>query len=307
MKILVDRRIGGFGDLMMLSTPMRKLISSGHEVGLVIDRKWRGLFKHWRMPILDGISNGWDQVVDVHQPCPASIFEVNALKSSRIDKGMARGMVNATRIEAFSAALGIHLEEHEMTPVVVLSDEERQYAVEFVKNLPRPIVYVQADAAEQYKSWRFFPELCDALEARGCSVVTYGPCGDRMSLQCSLLHSIAIIDQCDLLVGVDSMGTHAAAAVDTPSVLIAGPMNPGARIATYPGASGIYLGMQCVPCWRNEGIPCHVSGTNTSTCMENLEMNPVMAHIERRLEELAAGTKKPREKYEEVLPQQRSS
>lgn len=303
MKILVDRRIGGFGDLMMLSAPMQKLISSGHEVGLVIDRKWRGLFKHWRIALLDGISNGWDQVVDVHQPCPASVFEVNALKSSRIDKGMARGMVNATRIEAFSAALGIYLEENEMVPIVALSNDERRYAAEFVKNLPRPIVYVQADAAEKYKSWQFFPELCDALEARGCSVVSYGSCGNRTSLQCDLLHSIAIIGQCDLFVGVDSMGIHAAAAVDTPSVLVAGPMNPGSRIATYPGASAVYLGMQCVPCWRNEGIPCHVSGMNLSICMERLETNAVLTHIERRLAELAVGTKRPVVKYEEISPQ----
>lgn len=298
MKFLIDRRIGGFGDLMMLSAPMEVLREEGHQLGLVLDRRWHGLFKHWPGRLEETRVGGWDEIFNVHAPCPASVFEINALASSRIGPGFARGLVQANRIEAFSAALGVH--PAPSVPVVFLSQAERSFALDATSGLPSPIVYVQTGAAETYKDWGGFVELCDLLERDGVSVITSGPCGHRAGLRSDVLSSIAIMERCDLVASVDSMAVHAAAAVDVPCVMLAGPMNPGSRIGTYPTASSIQIDLPCAPCWRNQNVPCHLTGGPESVCMERLSVEAVARVIRRRLDEVAAGQREPAEKYEFV-------
>lgn len=89
-----------------------------------------------------------------------------------------------------------------------------------------------------------FIELIDSLEAKGYKVLlSCGPDSEEINYvnyleentssnpiniggQTSLLELAAIINKADVFIGLDSVASHIAAAVDTPSVTLFGPTNP---------------------------------------------------------------------------------
>jgi ADP-heptose:LPS heptosyltransferase len=101
----------------------------------------------------------------------------------------------------------------------------------------------------------------------------------------SLILFPALLQRCDISMGVDTAGGHIAAAVGTPTVTIFGPGN-FAKWAPYGSRSKIvHKGWDCIPCNK---MGCNGSGK--SRCLNELSVSEVKADIEDFLNDaLASG------------------
>lgn len=91
----------------------------------------------------------------------------------------------------------------------------------------------------------------------------------------------AILQRCDISMGVDTAGGHIAAAVGTPTVTIFGPGN-FYKWAPYGSRSKIvHKGWDCIPC---KMMGCN--GGGKSQCLNELSVSEVKANIEDFLSEV---------------------
>lgn len=304
-KVLVVRNIGGFGDLMTLSTGLDAMQRAGDNVAISLQPKWHPLFECWeglRVIVPDAVpQEPADYVYDLVNPCPAGYAEHRWHKMTRMTTGKA--LVPEDRCSLFWRSLGLPPHDCPRVPVIKLGQKHREYAAGIVRGMQRPLVYLQTDAAEEYKMWPYFDSLCRSLTQRGASLVVRGS-GDRppyakaIAVSGGILQGLALLAACDLVITTDSMALHAAAAAGRPCVLIAGPLGMEPRIAHYPFASGIKLLLDCSPCWRNAHIPCLRGQSNISYCMTHLTAAHVEQHVMRRLQEAEGGRLQPAIKYE---------
>jgi ADP-heptose:LPS heptosyltransferase len=98
----------------------------------------------------------------------------------------------------------------------------------------------------------------------------------------------AIMQSCDVLVGLDSGAVHIAAAVGTPTVVLFGPAEPHeVRPLSKRTAVVIKDGYPCRPC---DQVHC-VQPENT--CMDALTVEVVCEQVGRLLDNRAAVAKTP--------------
>jgi hypothetical protein len=41
--------------------------------------------------------------------------------------------------------------------------------------------------------------------------------------------------------------------------------------------------LECLPCWRNENIPCKLTGMRNSACLESIPINKIVIELEKLL------------------------
>jgi len=84
-----------------------------------------------------------------------------------------------------------------------------------------------------------------------------------------LRQAAALASGCRALVGPDSSFVHLAAALGLPAVGLFGPTDGAVRTSDYPHVRFVDVrrDLRCVPCWRNEEIPCALTGMRQSVCM----------------------------------------
>jgi ADP-heptose:LPS heptosyltransferase len=84
---------------------------------------------------------------------------------------------------------------------------------------------------------------------------------------------------------VDSAFLHVAAALDIPTVALFGPT--GGRTVTKHHAKATVVSLagtfKCIPCWRNEDIPCRLTGGRESACLAAIEESEVLRVVEAKL------------------------
>jgi len=91
----------------------------------------------------------------------------------------------------------------------------------------------------------------------------------------------ALIQACQLFIGVDSAGMHIAAAVGTPTVIIFGPSAPASWAPTGNHHAIVQKDLPCVPC-RQKGC----DGSEVSRCLEELAVDEVWAVVESQCKKL---------------------
>lgn len=291
--VLVIRGYGGFGDLCMISRPLRKLQQGGCDVGLVIDKKWHSLFEDWYdLKIFDKEVGVWDRVIDIRTPCPAAEVESRWVMNSK--EPTHRSTVPIDRLSIFANRMGIQLSSEERVPFIAL-DKKRKAIVK------KPAVYLQMHTAESYRDWDYMKAIAKGIVARGIQVWTQGGSIEGASeFKGSIIEAVALIKSCSMVVSPDSFAVHAAAAVGTPCVAIMGPIGAKARIGNYPLASAIMVDLPCVPCWRNESIFCHKNNSLKSWCMQHLHEGAVYQHVMNRICDAMYGNTVPSTKYIKV-------
>lgn len=90
-----------------------------------------------------------------------------------------------------------------------------------------------------------FPEGCD-IEG------VYDACGKFEWM----LDSVALMDECDMLIAPDSSLTHFAAALDLPTVAIYGPFPGEIRTKYYSRCITLEAEHHCIPCMLHKPGPC---------------------------------------------------
>jgi ADP-heptose:LPS heptosyltransferase len=98
--------------------------------------------------------------------------------------------------------------------------------------------------------------------------------------------AFALAAACDAIVAPDSSFVHLAAALDVPCVALYGPVDGAVRTKSYPRC--VYLDVRkklgCVPCWRNDKIPCKLTNLRTSACLADIAVHDIVTTLDKILQ-----------------------
>lgn len=292
--ILVTRAMGGIGDLLMMTPGFHalKAMNPDHEIFLAAPREYHHLFLGNNDVTLIDIEKGaldvsafgkWFNFTD----CPAARVESRTLPDVKLN-----------RVDIFARSLGIRgkrLRNMDRRPRYFLTDEEKDFQRRFWEEhyfKGKKVIGVQLHTAERYKNYPYMAELVQHLSADSKVILFHdgkgpAPHGNNVvdPSPLTLRNAFALASVCDAIIAPDSSFVHFAAAFDVPCVVISGPIDGKNRIIPYPRCRFVDARrvLQCVPCWRNEEIPCKLTETKTSACMGNIKPEEIIAVIEESL------------------------
>lgn len=289
-RVLISRAMGGIGDIMMMTPGLHALAQrSKSSVHFATRRQF--------FPVL--ANNPDVKLVDIESDidlatysqwhnlsnCPAAAYEARA-----------RPQVRKGRVELFAGGMRVskkELDRYGIQPRYVLSDGQREFAKTLrergrAKGLA--LFGIQPYSREDY---RYFPGIFDVIAriaAENLIVILHtAPTQAAAHPNIVSMHghsldqSIAALSACDYFLSVDSGFFHIAAAFDIPAVGIFGPTGANAR--SHANHRHLIVEpphrMPCVPCWRNEDIPCYLSKTEQSACLNSITVEQVTASVKR--------------------------
>ncbi|HEY7751689.1 MAG TPA: glycosyltransferase family 9 protein, partial [Ignavibacteriaceae bacterium] len=101
-----------------------------------------------------------------------------------------------------------------------------------------------------------------------------------------LRQAFSIANKCDVIIGPDSSFIHFAAAFDKPTIALFGPIDGSVRTMNYLNCVFIDVRdeLGCLPCWRNESMPCKLTGMRNSICMESIKISKVVDELNKIIE-----------------------
>ena len=293
-RLLVTRAMGGLGDLLML-TPALHALRRKHaraRLHLAVPRRF--------FPLFEG--NDDVEVVDIHSDLdPRDYdrwFNLTDCPAARTES-LTAPRVRRNRIEIFARALGIRgpaLWRMDRRPRYFLSAEDRAWRGRFFADHAldgESVIGVQVRSDETYRDYPHMPALVKTL-ARDHVVLLFDSrplvgydfanvvkVGGR-----GLREAAALASGCRALVAPDSSFLHLAAALGRPAVGLFGPTDGAVRTRDYPGVRFVDVrrDLRCVPCWRNEEIPCALTGLRASVCLGEIGPLSVAAALEDLLE-----------------------
>ncbi|MBT8386641.1 MAG: hypothetical protein KJO12_04455, partial [Ignavibacteria bacterium] len=104
----------------------------------------------------------------------------------------------------------------------------------------------------------------------------------------SIRKAFALAYKCDVIIAPDSSFVHFAAAFEKPTVAIYGPIDGKVRTKLYPNCTYVdsRKSLGCLPCWRNENIPCKLTGMRNSACLEGIAVKQIIEVLENKLKEI---------------------
>ena len=296
---LATRAMGGIGDLLMMTPGLRALSKErGAPVRLAVPRKFFAVFENNpHVELLDIDDTPLQEDDDVQWRnltiCPAAAYE-----STR------RPWVRKSRVELFAKGMGVrrrHLARWGDNVELFLDSGHGGAAEAFLrtKNLgSRPLVGVQPYSRDSYKDHPGIKSFIEDL-ATDYDVLVFhhtdaglpsGP-GIATTAALPLALSLALVARLNAMVSCDSAFLHAAGAFDVPVFALFGPTD-GALFTRHHRFATVFqnkASFPCSPCWRNEDIPCQVTGrVGVSPCVATLSFAPIRAALDRTLAGAAA-------------------
>ncbi len=277
-RVLVTRAMGGIGDLLMMSPGLRALASrTGRPVDFAIPKKFHSLFQnnpHVNLLDIDGppLDISKYQTWKNLSFCPAGRYE--SKHRPKVKKG---------RVELFSLGMGVlphELRQHGLKIDYFLSQDEIEFRHRFKaeKGLgARPVIGVQPFSRDSYKDYSRISNVINSL-SQTYDVIIFHHVKDGLPSGNGILStagmplgsSLALVSLLDAMVCVDSAFLHAAAAFDVPVVALFGPTDGTAFTKHHSKAKILWKQQEfaCIPCWRNEDIPCPLTQQAPGTQFE---------------------------------------
>jgi len=289
-KILITRAMGGIGDLLMMTPGFHALKEKypSHEIHLAIPKRYFSLFegnkdvilKDIEEPDLNHLQYGkWFNFTD----CPASRRESKTAPK-----------VKESRIDIFAKALGnkrIRLWKLDRKPRYFINEEEHHFKNKFwnENNLTgKKVIGVQLHSDETYRNYPQMENLVTELSKEYSVLVFDGEpikgCNFENVIKldnCSLRNAFAIASGCDAIIAPDSSFVHFAASQDIPCLALFGPIDGKLRTKHYKYCRFLDARdqMECLPCWRNESIPCKLTNMRSSVCMSKIHLNKILDEL----------------------------
>jgi ADP-heptose:LPS heptosyltransferase len=292
---LVTRGMGGIGDLLMMAPGLEALARREKAaVDFAIPRKFFPVFAnspHVRLIDIDGPAidvSSYRQFVNLSL-CPAGRYE-----------SRTRPFVKRGRVEIFARALGVRLSELKRQGWRINqfgSAEQDSFCDAFLaeKGLgARPLVGVQPYSRDSYKDHPAIGAIIAGL-AKHYDVLIFhhvadglpqGP-GIATTANTALANSLALVSRIEAMVCVDSAFLHAAAAHDVPTIALFGPTDARAFTRHHRDVTILWKPQTfgCVPCWRNEDIPCQITGQRSlSPCIAAITTQEVLEAVANAIE-----------------------
>ena len=293
-KILITRAMGGIGDLLMMTPGIHALKKKfpKSEINLAIPKRYFPIFEgNDDVKLLDIEGdffthlkfNKWYNFTD----CPAARKE-----------SFTAPFVNKSRIDIFSSALNINAFSRikmSKRPRFFLTDEEMKYSSELWDKFglnKKTVIGIQLHSDETYRDYPLMENLVEKLSKKYTVLIFDNEIIEGFELEnvikiqnLSIRKVFALAHKCNAIVAPDSSFIHFAAAFDIPTVALFGPIDGKVRTKHYPNCT--YLSAKdlfgCIPCWRNESIPCKLTGMRTSECMKKIPINLIINVVEKKL------------------------
>lgn len=103
--------------------------------------------------------------------------------------------------------------------------------------------------------------------------------------------AMAMVGQFDALIGPDSSFLHVAGANGIPCLAIFGPTGGRVRCKPYPSVRYLDAAslLSCLPCWRNERLPCKVTEGFESVCLNAITTDMILEGFDRLMAQARRG------------------
>jgi len=293
-KILVTRAMGGIGDLLMMTPGIHALKKKypKSEIELAIPKRYFPIFDNNNDIKLLDIERDYFNHLNYDKwfnftDCPAARKE--SLTSPKVKK---------SRIEIFSSALKINFISRlvmSKKPRFFFSDDELNFAAEQWRELGlenKKVIGVQLHSDETYRDYPLMEKLVERMSKNYVVMLFDGEIINGFEIEnvvkvqnLSIRKAFSLAHKCDLIIAPDSSFVHFAAAFDIPTIALFGPIDGKVRTKHYPNCT--YLSAKdifgCLPCWRNEEIPCKLTGMRTSECMKAIPVSNIIKTLELKL------------------------
>lgn len=292
--ILITRAMGGIGDLLMMTPGLHALKKKypRREIHLAIPKRYFPLFQ----------GNTDVRLIDIDQEDldPSSYkkwFNFTDCPAARVETRTAP-KVKRTRIEVFARSMGIgwwRTKRMEKLPRYVITPEDKAFQQTFwrEKNLvAKTVIGVQLHADEVYRDYPHMMQLVQRLAHRYHVLVfdpekIDAPDGERIVKVegLAMRKAFALAAACDAIVAPDSSFVHLAAALDIPCVALYGPVDAKIRTKHYPKCISLDVRSKlgCLPCWRNDKIPCKLTNLRTSVCLADISVQEIINTLNKIL------------------------
>ena len=292
--VLVTRAMGGIGDLLMMTPAFHAYKNKfpTEEIHLAVPKRYSPVFQNNPdVTLLDIEAEGFEHYAY------KKWFNFTDCPAARVESRTAP-KVRRNRIELFARSLGIGAytaSTMEMRPRYFVSDDERAFQQQFWKEnrlTSETVVGVQLHSDEVYRDYPHMKQLVRHL-AQHYRVIVFDTeaITDLDSERIVRVEGLpmrkafALVAACDAIVAPDSAFVHLAAAFDTPTVALFGPVDGAIRTKHYPNC--VYLDVRdklgCMPCWRNDKIPCKLTNMRTSVCMADISIESISLAVSRLL------------------------
>jgi ADP-heptose:LPS heptosyltransferase len=289
--VIVTRAMGGLGDILTMTPGLHALKQADPDrtVYFAIPRQFHALFQgNPDVELLD-IENGR---IDVSQF--GAWYNLTDCPAARVESRTAPN-VKKNRIDIFAAAMGKRgraLRGMLRKPRYFVSDSERAFARQFFLDnglANQPVIGIQLSSAESYRDYPALDVLAMEL-ARNRKLILFHnekidgyahPNIIKVDQQPFRL-AFALAGRCRLVLAPDSALMHLAAALDIPTIAVFGPTDAEVRTRYYEHcvAMDARIELACIPCWRNERIPCAITGGRQSACMRLISPQQIQTKIE---------------------------
>ena len=291
-KVCIIRKVGGIGDVLMVTPSLRQLREDFEDLDLTfaIDMHTTGNNVYYELmkncpfvtKLIDAryVNHGeYDAVIDVSAVC---------LRYERED------LPAINRIDLFARAIGIRFIQDKCSWYLV-EESERQWAQQVSKRhrqSGKRLVALHTASMEGKRCWPIekYIQIVERAEQENLPVQfiildfnnKYNNWNKHTNCSnwshTNVRQMTALIAEADLFIGPDSGPMHLAGAVGTKSIVTFGSVPPNARINYYPTHQAVVLsGLSCLGCWYKQ-CPYDIK------CMKDLNADLVYQKIKFQLE-----------------------
>lgn len=288
-KVCVIRRVGGIGDVLMVTPALRQLkrefpnlqLDFALDLHSTSNNVYYELVKN--APFVDGIVDArfvdrakYDAVVDVSSVC---------LRYERQD------LPAINRVDLFARAMGLRALSNRKSWYQVEVDEAEWAARQAapIRRAGKKIVILHTASMEAKRCWPVekYVELLQSssgdqihfwvldFNRKHSNWNKYSNCSNWSGT--NLRQMAAMIAEADMFIGPDSGPMHLAGALGTQSIVLFGSVPPQARINYYPTHEAVVLqGLSCLGCWYKQ---CPYD----TKCMKDIKSSLVYNKMKEKL------------------------
>lgn len=296
-KILIKRRLGGIGDVLM-TTPLLRAIKElipNCELTYATDTIY---------------SNGALKDIIEHCPYVNKVVHNGEVNDKAFDynvditaTGLSRersGTIPPNRIDMFADEVGVDISSNP-EPIYELTDKEITLGKEELEELINSktdkfnIIAIQARSNDTRRTWSLdrIQELADLLAKNKKNKVLlfdWGHSVERWKASQPNIHLVLdkdmngtarLINLVDVVICPDSAILHLAGALNKRTVTIFGPIPPESRIDHYPNTTVLVRKLNCHPCWYTP--TCRKNTGMTLECMNAITAEEVEEAVYKKL------------------------
>jgi ADP-heptose:LPS heptosyltransferase len=175
------------------------------------------------------------------------------------------------------------IEEYDYKAMFYLSDQEKSWAEDILKNFQKPVLAICTKSKESVKNWpiEHWTELLKSLINK-FSIIQLGDKAESefkgvrsFAGKLSMRESAALLSQAKLFIGPDSLLMHVANGLNIKSLIIFGGSRP---VGCFGYANNINFtsDSECSPCWIHDG---YETCPNDYYCLRSISVMNILSKI----------------------------